>query len=390
MAVALLRRALTEVGVPIAVRLWDGTTTAVGPRGDGGFTVVFQDPTAFWRLVASPTALGFGEAYVAGHVDVEGDLFAAMRALHRLPDRSPRLGWLASRLRRRRPTTSPAEAIAHHYDLSNDFYALFLDRRMVYTCAYYRRPDADLDEAQTDKLDLVCRKLQLGPGERLLDLGCGWGALVMWAAERYGVEAYGVTLSAAQASWARDEIRRRGLADRARVEHLDYRGVEGTDRFEKIASIGLIEHVGFAAYADYFAQVRRLLAPGGLFLNHGITNHRDAPRTSESEFLTRHVFPGTEIPSVSHVMRSMEDAGFEIDHVENLRPHYARTTRAWAERLQARADEARVLVGNRTHRTWLGYLAAASQAFEEGWITLHQVVARPRGERREATRPEAG
>ena len=212
-----------------------------------------------------------------------------------------------------------ASAIAYHYDVSNEFYALFLDRRMVYTCAYYRRPDGDLDQAQEDKLDLVCRKLRLQPGERLLDIGCGWGSLVVWAAERYGVLARGVTLSRAQAEYGQTWIRRLGLEERARVDHLDYRDLPRELRFDKIAAVGVIEHLGIGNYPDYFARVHELLAPGGLFLNHGI--------------------------------------------------------RQWAERLQANAERARALAGERIYRTWIGYLAASSVSFTQGSTGLYQVVA---------------
>ena len=190
-------------------------------------------------------------------------------------------------MRRWRTKRSDRRAISFHYDVSNDFYALFLDKRMVYTCAYYRRPDGDLDQAQEDKLDLVCRKLRLAPGERLLDIGCGWGSLVMWAAERYGVEAHGVTLSAAQAEWAETAIRRAGLEDRARVEHLDYRELPAGLRFDKVAAVGVIEHLGIASYPAYFARVHELLRPGGVFLNHGITHEKAWRRSS----------PGPSLPA---------------------------------------------------------------------------------------------
>jgi cyclopropane-fatty-acyl-phospholipid synthase len=261
-----------------------------------------------------------------------------------------------------------------HYDLPAEFYALFLDPRLVYTCAYYRRADGDLATAQEDKLDLVCRKLRLVPGERFLDLGCGWGALAQWAAERWGVDAHGVTLSAAQAAWAREAARRAGMAERVRIEHGDWRGVTAERPYDKIAAVGLIEHVGVAQHAAYFAQVHRLLAPGGLFLNHGITCRPGAPRTSEMQFVRRHVFPGGELAPLDAVIRGLERAGFQIVGVEDLRPHYARTTRHWVERLEANAERARALVGERTYRTFLAYLAGASIAFEEGGIALHQVL----------------
>jgi cyclopropane-fatty-acyl-phospholipid synthase len=278
-----------------------------------------------------------------------------------------------------------AEAIAFHYDVSNDFYALFLDRRMVYTCAYYRRPDGDLDQAQEDKLDLVCRKLRLKAGERLLDIGCGWGSLVMWAAKHYGVTARGVTLSRAQADYAADAIQRAGLEDRARVDFLDYRDLPGDLRFDKVAAVGVIEHIGIPNYASYFARVHELLAPGGLFLNHGITRYKQWRRSSQTEFLERHVFPNGQMDDVSHILDVLERASFEILDVESLRAHYARTTQQWVERLQANAERARALVGERTYRTWIAYLASSAVGFTSGTLGLYQVVAaRPDPAQREA------
>jgi cyclopropane-fatty-acyl-phospholipid synthase len=275
----------------------------------------------------------------------------------------------------RRTKEHDRDAIAFHYDVSNDFYALFLDRRMVYTCAYYRRPDGDLDQAQEDKLELVCRKLRLEPGERLLDIGCGWGSLVVWAAERHGVHTHGVTLSAAQAEYAQAWIRRLGLEGLARVELLDYRDLPRDLRFEKIAAVGVIEHLGIASYPAYFARVHELLEPGGLFLNHGITHAKDWRRSSQTTFLERYVFPNGEMDNVSHILDVLERARFEILDVEGLRLHYARTTRQWVERLQANAERARALVGERTYRTWIAYLAASSVGFTQGSLGLHQVVA---------------
>jgi len=268
------------------------------------------------------------------------------------------------------------QAIGYHYDLSNDFYACFLDPRMVYTCAYYRRPDGDLATAQEDKLDLVCRKLDLKPGERLLDVGCGWGALVLWAAERYGVEAHGVTLSKAQAEWAQAAIRRAGLGARARVEYRDWRDLPPSARYDKVAAIGVIEHVGPRNTPAYLAAVWERLAPGGLFLNHGITHEKGWRYTGMSRFLERYVFPNGELQNVSDTLDAVERARFEVLDVESLRPHYARTTRQWAERLMANADTARALVGERAFRIWLAYLASSSAAFGQGTIGLYQTLAR--------------
>jgi cyclopropane-fatty-acyl-phospholipid synthase len=274
--------------------------------------------------------------------------------------------------------TLDKRAIEHHYDLSNEFYRLFLDSLMVYTCAYYRTPDGSLEQAQRDKLDLVCRKLRLQPGERLLDIGCGWGSLAIWAAQNYGVHALGVTLSREQVKWANEWIARERLEDRCRVEHRDYRDVAGEEPFDKVAAIGIIEHVGPANYPAYFEEVFQLVKPGGLFLNHGITRHRHWKYTPQFDFLREHVFPNGELIHVSYITEQMENQNFEILDVESLRPHYARTCRQWAERLRAHEREAISLVGERRYRTWLLYLTSASVGFEQSTINLHQVLAQRR------------
>jgi cyclopropane-fatty-acyl-phospholipid synthase len=269
-----------------------------------------------------------------------------------------------------------ARAIAHHYDVSNEFYALFLDPLMVYTCAYYRDPDGKLEVAQQDKLDLVCRKLELRAGETLLDIGCGWGSLAMWAARHYGVRAHGVTLSRAQADYAAEQIRKEGLGDRCRVDHLDYRDLPADQVYDKIAAVGVIEHVGIANYPAFFGGVRGRLRDGGLYLNHGIVHDFHWKRTSQTEFLYRHVFPNGDLAGLSQTLTEMERAGWEIVDVEGLRWHYARTCRHWVERLGARADEARALVGERTYRTWRLYLTCSAVAFENGSLGLYQVLTR--------------
>jgi len=268
------------------------------------------------------------------------------------------------------------EAITHHYDVSNEFYALFLDPLMVYTCAYYRDPDGKLDQAQQDKLDLVCRKLALRPGETLLDIGCGWGSLAIWAAQHYGVHAHGVTLSREQAAYATDRIRREGLQERCRVEHRDYRDLAADVPYDKIAAVGLIEHVGIPSYPAFFGGVRSRLKDGGLYLNHGIVHEFHWKPTSQTEFLYRHVFPNGDLAGLSETLTEAERANWEILDVEGLRLHYARTCRQWVERLRARADEARALVGERTYRTWLLYLTCSAVAFEGGSIGLYQMLMR--------------
>ncbi len=266
------------------------------------------------------------------------------------------------------------EAIEYHYDLSNEFYQLFLDPLMLYTCAYYRTPDGSLEQAQQDKLDLVCRKLRLQPGERLLDIGCGWGSLAVWAAKYYGVTSLGVTLSSQQATYAQEWIAREGLGDVCRVDLRDYRDAASEEPFDKISAIGIIEHVGVANYPAYFAEVHDLLKPGGLFLNHGITRKRHWTWNPQWEFLVENVFPNGELMHVSYITERMEEQNLEVLDVESLRSHYARTCFHWAERLRANEEAAIELVGERTYRVWLLYLAASSVNFEQGEIGLYQVL----------------
>ena len=274
-----------------------------------------------------------------------------------------------------------ARAIAHHYDVSSDFYALFLDPLMVYTCAYYRDPDGKLEQAQQDKLDLVCRKLRLKRDETLLDIGCGWGSLSVWAAQHYGVRAHGVTLSRAQAEWAAERIRREGLEGRCLVEYRDWRDLPAEARYDKIAAVGVIEHVGIANYPAFFGRVRSMLNDGGLYLNHGIHHEFHWKRTSQTDFLLRNVFPNGDLSGFTETVTEMERAGWEVADAENLRLHYARTCRHWVERLRARADEARAIVGERIYRTWLLYLSCSTIAFETGSIGLYQVLARKQWDR---------
>ena len=261
-----------------------------------------------------------------------------------------------------RSAAADARAIAHHYDVSNEFYALFLDPLMIYTCAYYRDPNGKLEQAQQDKLDLVCRKLDLRAGESLLDIGCGWGSLALWAAQHYGARAHGVTLSRAQADYATERIRSEGLQDRCRVEYLDYRDLPADVTYDKIAAVGVIEHVGVPNYPAFLGGVRARLKDGGLYLNHGIVHDFHWKRTSQIEFLYRYVFPNGDLAGLSETLTEMERAGWEIVDVEGLRLHYARTCRQWVERLDARADEARALVGERTYRTWRLYLTCSAVA----------------------------
>jgi cyclopropane-fatty-acyl-phospholipid synthase len=333
-------------------------------------TVAFRSPVVAAAVLERPSLLALAEAFVDGDLHVDGDLVAALEAGYALD--------AMSGLTTPTPASRPPieDAVRFHYDVSDHFFALFLDRRMVYSCAYYPSDELDLDAAQEAKLDLVCRKLRLSPGERFLDVGCGWGGLVEWAAARYQADVLGVTVSPAQAARATETLRRAGLDARASVEQRDCHTLDGTARFDKIAAVGVLEHLGLASWDAFFGRVHGLLRPGGLFLNHGITHPAPGRYSTGMTFLWQHVFPGADFERIGHIVARMEAAGFRILDVEALGGHYARTTRQWLDRLQARAEDARALVGERRYRTWIAYLAAATVAFAAGWIDVHQVLAR--------------
>ena len=362
--------------LPVAIELWNGKRYALGSHP----SVTLRIPGAgALRYFLDPDLAKLGEAYVEGHIDVEGpnpDVLRAAEGLSRelggaKPGRKPRL--LNFHTRRR-----DAEAIRYHYDVSNDFYALWLDREMVYSCAYFRTGDEDIHAAQAQKLDHVCRKLRLQPGERFLDIGCGWGALVRWAAKHYGVEATGITLSRNQHQLANERIRAAGLESRCRVLLQDYRDVPGEGVYDKIASIGMFEHVGLKNLPLYFGAIWRLLRDGGVVMNHGITAIDPESRAvglGAGEFIHKYVFPHGELPHLSLAIREMAAAGLEVTDVETLRLHYAKTLWHWSSRLEQTLDEARKHTDDRHLRIWRTYLAGCAHAFENRWTTIHQVLA---------------
>jgi cyclopropane-fatty-acyl-phospholipid synthase len=268
------------------------------------------------------------------------------------------------------------EAIQYHYDVSNEFYQLFLDSRMLYSCAYFRQPDGNLEQAQADKLELICRKLNLQPGERMLDVGCGWGALTIWAAKNHGVDVHAITLSRNQAEYARQRIRAEGLADRCQVELVHWREFSPPHEFDKIAAVGIIEHVGIAHYRDFFAKLYDCLVPGGLFLNHGITHKQGWHTNGHTRFINKYVFPNGELDCIANILVAMHDRQWEVQDVEQLRLHYARTCRLWVEALQRNEAEAIRLAGPVIYRIWLIYLAGSAIAFESGDLGLYQTVVR--------------
>jgi cyclopropane-fatty-acyl-phospholipid synthase len=266
-----------------------------------------------------------------------------------------------------------AGVISHHYDVSNRFYELVLGPSMAYTCALYEAPDRALEEAQAAKFELVCRKLRLEPGQRLLDVGCGWGGMVMHAAREHGVRAIGVTLSLQQAEWAKAAIDREGLGDLAEVRHLDYREVRESG-FDAISSIGLTEHIGVRNYPSYFTFLHDRLRPGGRLLNHCITRANNRQRARAGGFIDRYVFPDGELTGSGTVITTMQDVGFEVRHEENLREHYARTCGAWCANLVANWDACVREVGEQTAKIWGLYLAGSRLGFEHNEIQLHQVL----------------
>jgi cyclopropane-fatty-acyl-phospholipid synthase len=367
----------------------------------GGQRIGAVDPRvelvlAEWAPLAHLAAGQIGrlaEDYVEGCARLEGRMRDIAEMAAALIDADPTQpeangGWwrglLAhSRSLARHTVEADAKQVQFHYDVSDDFYALWLDPRRVYSCAYWRGGAGDLRAAQESKLDHVCRKLMLKPGERFLDVGAGWGGLLLWAAEHYGVDATGITLSKNQHAHVSRVIAERGLAGRVRMELMDYRALPEDRPYDKIASIGMFEHVGRARLPEYFAKLRRLLAPGGLLMNHGIT--AGGTRNSQlgagiGEFVERYIFPGGELLHVSHVLAAMADTGWEAVDVENLRPHYARTLWAWSDGLEARLPQAHALTDERVVRAYRLYLAGSAMAFERGWMSLHQVLAsRPTG-----------
>jgi len=378
-----------EASVPLAIELWNGKRYALGDPA----TVTLRVPAASSvRYLAHADLAKLGEAYVEGHIEVEGPIRDAIRAAESLARHlsGEKKGRLPQLLRNLHSRKNDSAAIRYHYDVSNDFYALWLDERMVYSCAYFKTGEEGIGEAQVQKLDHICRKLRLKPGDRFLDIGCGWGALVMHAAERYGAKALGVTLSHNQHALANERIRAAGLADRCEVRIQDYRDIQGEGAFDKIASVGMFEHVGLKNLPVYFGAIRRLLAGGGVVLNHGITSVDPESRSvgmGGGDFIGKYVFPHGELPHLSLVIKEMSAAGLEVMDSETLRLHYAKTLEQWSARLEANLDKAREYAGEKRLRIWRAYLAGCAHAFAEGWVSIQQVLAVKGGTPRENPLP---
>ena len=398
--IAPLVTALTGDSGTIPIRFWDGST--LGPSSAG--TIVIKSPEALRRLVWAPGELGLGRAYVAGEIDLEGDIMEILgiaqesandesevvRQRLRVRD-MPNLIWIAAKLGvlGRPPTPPPEEArvrgsihskdrdaaaVAHHYDVGNEFYALFLGQTMTYSSAYFHSDQAGLDEAQRSKYDLICRKLGLKPGMRLLDVGCGWGGMAIHAATHFGVDAVGVTLSGEQVEFAGRRVSEACLADRVEIRYQDYRDVNDGP-FDAVSSIGMFEHVGLTQLSGYFTRIKDLMVPGGRFLNHGISRPNGVGALPKRSFIARYVFPDSELHEVGRVITGMQELGLEVRDVESLREHYSKTLRHWVANLEGSWSEAVALAGPNRARIWRLYMAASALNFEALRNSVHQVLA---------------
>lgn len=396
-----------------AVRYWDGTFEPAGATSDPEFTIGFVRPGSLRRMLLPPSELALVESLISGDVEIEGRMEGAIHLGDEIGGRLQSPSEFARLLGKlialpKDPSIAPKavkgtrfsrglarvlgngrhgdeKAIQYHYDVGNDFYQLWLDTKMVYTCGYFRTPSDDLETAQLAKLDHICRKLRLEPGMRFLDVGCGWGALLMHAAQNYGVEAVGITLSEAQAALGTQRIAAAGLSDRCRIELRDYRDLGKKPEFDRAASVGMMEHVRENLQPGYFDAVYRVLKPGGLFMNHTIVSvSRSRPDTlmdrfkgrlwRRDAFIDKYVFPEGKLVAVSHVVASAESVGFELRDVESLREHYAMTLRHWIAGLEGHASEATRIAGERIYRVWRLYMSSAAYGFASGRMNLIQAL----------------
>jgi cyclopropane-fatty-acyl-phospholipid synthase len=382
-----LEQRLGSLSLPIAVILPGGRRIG---RKDAAVTLRLNDLSPLTHLITGEVGK-VGQDYVEGKLDLDGGMRELMAAAAELMPGDPTqatgappapLGWvrqakLMARSRLRHQPEADARQIQFHYDVSDAFYALWLDPRRVYSCAYFRDAAMSLAQAQEAKLEHICTKLMLKEGDRFLDIGAGWGGLLMFAAENYGVRAQGITLSKNQHAHVNKLIAERGLAGRVRMDLLDYRHLDGREPYDRIASIGMFEHVGRAQLGEYFAKIRRLLKPGGVLLNHGITaggTHNHQLGSGLGDFIEKYIFPGGELEHVSRVLEKTSDAGLEAVDVESLRPHYAKTLWAWSDALEAQLGTARTLTTDTVLRAYRLYLAGSAMCFERAWLSLHQML----------------
>ena len=403
---SILEHIAASLDAGFCVRLWDGSIVPLGREADPQYYISISGPGVIGSILRRPTLENILRHYAAGQIDFHGGDLIAFGEVARSKRAKTRLRGLSKSLLVRQALpllmTPPDKAelqhgfgsdetgrdeaqrknkdfIQFHYDVSNEFYALWLDPEMQYSCAYFTDWNNSLEQAQRDKIDMICRKLRLQQGEKMLDIGCGWGGLICHAAQNYGVQAHGVTLSQRQHDFAIEKIKRLGLQDRVTVELRDYAELDGT--YDKISSIGMYEHIGIANFPTYFGKVYSLLRDRGVFLNHGITRRAKANKrnfrkiTPEKRLILKYIFPGSELDHIGHTLESMEATGFEVHDVETWREHYAIATRIWCQRLSARREEAIRLVGAERYRLWVAYLAAVSFNFTDGPLRIYQTVA---------------
>lgn len=417
---ALVRELSDKLDLDAFVRLWDGSRLPLGQNARGNFEIKIADPGVIGAILRKPSLDTMIQQYVAKGIDFSGGTLVDFGKQLQKDGKSVKLkikdiarlglklvpfmfaksgaakdmhGFEGDITGGKRRISDNKDYIQFHYDLSNDFYALFLDPEMVYSCAYYTDWSNTVEQAQRDKLEMICRKLRLKPGDRMLDIGSGWGGLVCHAAQNFGVKAHGCTLSEEQLAFAREKVKRLGLEDRVTFELIDYSNVTGT--FDKIASIGMYEHIGLKNIPAYMNKVRALLADDGLFLNHAIS--RRAPKDGkawykgrvrpEKKAIAKYIFPGGELDDIGHSIAAIERSGFEVHDVEGWRLHYARTCQLWCERLTANKDEAIRHVGEEKYRIWVAYLAGVSLAFSRGTLRLFQTLASKSAKRPPALPP---
>jgi cyclopropane-fatty-acyl-phospholipid synthase len=378
----------------VAVRFWDGSVWRVRSDQQTDATLILNHPESLSRMLRWPVQLALGEAYISDDIDVLGSLDALMPlADHLMERRWSLMDWLRCGVAtwrqrglgrvpeetrslvlhgRRHEKLRDKEAVRFHYDVPVEFYRLWLDSRLMYSCGYYEREDDGIERAQTQKLEYLCRKLRVKPGDRVLDINCGWGGFALYAAQTHGALVHGITLSRRQAEVANQRMSAAGLSRRCRIEVRDFRDVHGEQMYDKIISLGIVEHIGKHRLASYFEQAMQLLAPGGAFLNQGIGS-RDG-QSALGPFADRYVFPDAEVLPIHDIVHAAERSGFEVRDVESLREHYALTLKAWAERLEQHHQEAVRVVGEVTYRVWRAYMAMASYLFRRGRLSLYHTL----------------
>ncbi len=378
----------------MSIQLWDGSLFKGAE--DARCVLFIHHPGVLRDLILYRDLVKLAEAFIVGYIDVTGDLEVLFQIepylktlelsyhtrLQLLLDalRLPSLGKYGHNPQVKageKQQQNSRRAISYHYDVGNDFYRLWLDHNMVYSCAYFRDAEQSLDEAQDDKLDYLCRKLRLQPGQTLLDIGCGWGALALWAVRHYNVNVHGVTLSEEQQTLANDRIKQAGLEHRITIDLCDYRNLPDNITYDRIVSVGMFEHLGVKNFPQYFGKVKQLLKPGGLFLNHGITIKENKKQSPMKRFINQYIFPDGELARISDVNDAMEQAGFEIIDVESLRRHYALTLRCWVKALERKKQRAIALTSDETYRLWLLYMSGFAYYFDEGTVNLHQILVTP-------------